>query len=473
MPNDLYPPHLQQSCAHRNQLQEMLARFQQERDLEDDPKRQMRLERDLADTKEKLGQLEQDICQQGLREARQLRLKQSYNKAALILRHLLADGFAQSELQQELAGLEVLEQQQSQIPTLITGLSRLQDKNFKNIRGKVADSLKKVDDSGRYAELLEQVRLCLDSTLSADDFVFWWEYRSERDADDASGHEKAGVAKRIRAGNTVLFLGSGVTDDAAQEGELAQRLAQQAQYDAFAGSLSSIAEYYRLKFNLGTETLLKNMDGILSADMRPVTLYQQLAAIPARLVLISAAYDDWLEQAFLEAGKAFVSLTSIIQQGRHGVGHVLVSFSDDNPEAGVYSKEEISGLKLADYSIIYKIRGTCRARNGVELRHDAIALTESDYFSFARHAEKIIPDYLAGQLLDHALLFIGYRPRHWEDRLLASALLKKREYAREPCYRLVIKGAEPMEEVFWENNNVKRYEMDVRELERYLEGGMA
>lgn len=474
MPDDLFPPHLQQLYTRRSQLQEMLARIQQERDFEDDPKRQVRFERDIADTNGQLRQLEQEICQQGLREARQLRLKQSYARAALILRHLLADGLVCPELPQELAGLEALVRQQGQTPALITGLSRIQDQKLKDIRPAVATALKKVEDNEAYADLVEQVRLLLDkdNDFGAEDFVFWWENLADRNADGSvAGNEKAGVAERIRAGNMVLFLGSGVVGDAVPEADLARQLAQQASYGTFAGSLSSIAEYYWLKPGLGTETLLKRMGSILSADAQTVALYQQLAALSTRLVLISAAYDDLLEQAFMATGKPFVSLTSIIQQGRHGIGHVLVSFSDNNPDAGVYPKEEVSGLKLADYSVIYKIRGTCRVRDGVEFRN-TIALTESDYFSFARHAEKIIPDYLAGQLLNRPLLFIGYRPRHWEDRLLAVALLKKREFAGEPCYRLVTQGMEPMEEVFWDNNNVKRYEMDVRELERYLEGGM-
>ncbi len=474
MSDELFPPPLQQLYAHRSQLLEMLARCQQQHDFEDNPKRAMQLEQDIADAQGKLAQVEAEICQQGLREARQLRLKQSYGKAALILWHLLAEGIACPELQQELVGVEALVQQQAQTPALITGLSRIQDKQFKSIRQAVASTLKKVDGSERHAQLVEQVGALLDSAnaLDVDDFVFWWENAADSHAnDEACDNEKAGVAERIRAGNMVLFLGSGVAGDAAPEADLAQQLAQQAPYEAFAGSLSSIAEYYWLKPGLGTETLLNRMSGILAADAQAVTLYQQLAMLSTRLVLISAAYDDSLEQAFMATGKPFVSLTSIIQQGKHGIGHVLVSFSDNNPDAGVYPKEGISGLKLANYSIIYKIRGTCRARDGVAFRN-TIALTESDYFSFARHAEKIIPDYLAGQLLNRPLLFIGYRPRHWEDRLLASALLKKREFAGEPCYRLVTKGAEPMEDVFWDNNNVKRYDMDVRELERYLQGVM-
>ena len=75
------------------------------------------------------------------------------------------------------------------------------------------------------------------------------------------------------------------------------------------------------------------------------------------------AYDDLLEQAFIAAAKPFVSLTSVIQQGQASAGHVVVSFSDDNAQVGIYPKEAISGLDLGHYSVIYKIKGSCRVIN--------------------------------------------------------------------------------------------------------------
>jgi hypothetical protein len=264
----------------------------------------------------------------------------------------------------------------------------------------------------------------------------------------------------------VLFLGSDVLGGTAQETALAQQLAQLAKYGEFNGSLSAIAEYYRLKLNLGVDKLVDRMGDILPNDPQAVTFYQMLAAQPARLVLISAAYDDLLEQAFRQAGKPFVVLTSIVQQGQYGVGHVQVSFSDNNPEAGIYTKEETSGLDLKRYSIIYKIRGTCRTAQG---ENTPLTLTESDYFSFARYAETMIPNCLASPLLASALLFIGYRPRQWEDRLLVKALLKNRENAREPCFRLAMAGIEPLEDVFWHRRNVRECPMDMQALEGYLQ----
>ena len=469
MSDDLYLQHLQSLEAGRSQLLEGLARLQQQRDLEENVKQQMQQEQAIAEIQLKLRQLNEEIVQHGLREARKYRLKQSYSKALHILRYVAVDNSDHPEMCKALAELEVLEQQSSKVSGLVTKLSCTQNAKLREIRRDVADALKQVDDSNRYRELSAKVAQ-MDGQASIEDFLFWWEFEypmSGNATADFSDEAKIGVAERIRAGNMVLFLGSGVSGMAAQETELANQLAQQAKYADFAGSLSSIAEYYRLKLDSGVDKLLKKMNAILPDDAQAVTFYQILATIPARLVLISAAYDDLLEQAFAQAGKPFVTLTSIIQKDKHEVGHVQVSFSDDNPEAGVYPKERTSELKLENYSIIYKIRGTCRTG------HDdatTLTLTESDYFSFARHAETMIPDCLASPLRN-VLLFIGYHPRQWEDRLLVKALLKKRENARESCFRLVMPNVEPLEDEFWKRRNVQKYPMDVRELERYLQRG--
>lgn len=472
MPDDLFPPHLQQLYARRSQLLERLSRSRQEWDLTDDSKRKMSLERDQAEAEQVLHALEQDICQQGLREVRQRKLKRSYDKALLLAQHLLLDQPDHGELQQEVVELEKLEQQEALADSYAARLLRIVDDRFKVIRPKVMAALR-TDTGRRYQILVQQVDDLLAKQVTAAEFCEWWqETRTEGAVSDFIADEKQGVAERVRQGKVALFLGSGVSGLGAQESELANQLAQLAQYDGFTGSLSSIAEYYRLKFNLGMDKLLARMDEILPNDSQQATLYQTLSQVPARLVLISSAYDDLLEQAFTLAGKPFARLSAMIRKGnKHEVGHVQVEFSDGNAAAGVYTSEQVSTLEktLADYSIIYKMRGTCRSNGNVR---EALTVTESDYFSFAQNTAAILPNYLVAQLGDLGFLFVGYRPRHWEDRLLATVLLKRRR-APEPCFRLVQTGEEPLETVFWQRRSVQPYAMDVQELEQYLVGGMA
>lgn len=469
MPDDLFPLHLQQLYERRSQLLEMLARSRQERDFTDDPKRQLSLEREQVEAEHALHQLEQDIFQQGLREVRQRKLKRSYEQALLLAKHLLLDQPDCGELQAEVVELEKLEQQMALADEYVARLLRIAEAGFKAIRPKVVAALR-TEAGRRYNILVQQIDDLLAQQMTAAEFCEWWqETRSHGAVADFVADEKQGVAGRIRQGKVALFLGSGVAGAGAQETELAAQLARQAPYANFTGSLSSIAEYYRLKPHLGVDRLLENMNAILPDDAQQATLYQALARIPARLVLVSSAYDDLLEQAFIQQGKPFARLSAIIRKGKHEVGKVQVEFSDANPAANVYGSEKVSTLErvLADYSILYKIRGTCRG-NGTA--REALALTESDYFNFAQHTGVILPDYLVAQLGDLGLLFVGYRPRHWEDRLLATVLLKRRQ-APEPCFRLVQAEEEPLETVFWQRRGVQPYAMKVQELEQYLKGG--
>lgn len=476
MSSDLFPPHLHLQAIEerRHQLLEMMSRCQQEHMFASNPKEQMRLERDIAEADTKLRLLELDITQQGLAEVRKCRSKQAYALALQMVNYLLADFPQHPELQVEQTLLQDLERQAIRIPTLITGLSRTQDEQIKAVRIAVATALKKPENSQRYRELVEQVECLLNKSISSSDFLFWWEavFNNTDTTTHGADKEKLGIAQRIRTGSMVLFLGSGVAGNHAQESALAAQLAEQANYTPPSPpSLSAVAEYYRMKLDLGVARLLQNLQAILPQDAQQVGLYQQLAAVSARLILVSAAYDDLLEQAFMAASKPFVSLTSIIQQGQASVGQVVVSFSDDNTQAGVYPKEAISGLDLGRYSVIYKIKGSCRVTQKQTVRTDTLALSENDYFNFARHADKLMPDYLANEFNDKGFLFVGYHPRHWEDRLLASAVLKRRGFANEPCYRLAATGLEPLEEAFWQRSNVTQYAMNLPELEQYLQQG--
>lgn len=287
-------------------------------------------------------------------------------------------------------------------------------------------------------------------------------------------HQYAQIASSIRKGRTVLFLGSAVpslytatTDD---EQVLAGKLAEEIQYQNFSGSLSSIAEYYQLAAGYGRGSLVESLQKFLPQDMPTLQLYASLARIPTQVLLISAAYDNLLEKAFLAAGKPFVEIASIIiPREDYKLGYVVMKYSDREGEH-LCAQEDLSTLDLlATYSVIYKLRGSCdeQRTNGHQAWRDTLTLSESNYFAFAENASKIIPDYLTRQLRDKEFLFIGFSPARWEDRLLAHALLLKRPTYSELCYTLG-KSSDPLQSVFWETRNVRQSDMEFAELDRHL-----
>lgn len=286
----------------------------------------------------------------------------------------------------------------------------------------------------------------------------------------------AALARTILAGDIVLFLGSDIPhlydDHCWGERELAHKLATAIDYKNFEGNLSSIAELYQLRLEYGQKSLITTLNESLPHNPKPFALYNSLAQTPQHLILISSAYDNLLEQSFRLAGKPFVELSSILQRTKdYDVGHVVVNFSNEEDGEIIYPQEELSKLNLLDkYSIIYKMRGTCTLPDKRRsARTDALTLSETNYFTFAENASKIIPDFLTGHLNERAFLFMGFTPRNWEDRLLARVLLEKRRHSNHPCYTLG-EPDDPLQLAYWKKQKVEFSNIDFKELDAHLQG---
>ena len=87
-----------------------------------------------------------------------------------------------------------------------------------------------------------------------------------------------------------------------------------------------------------------------------------------------------------------------------------------------------------------------------------------------RYGKKIIPSYLSRQFRDRGFLFIGFSPNSWEERLLVNTLLKKRQYATEACYSIAstVHKQDKMAAAYWNSCNVREYQANLCDLDRYL-----
>lgn len=422
---------------------------------------QLRLEPQIKNYK----QLLIKRCQQ---EASRLRTNGAYNAAIRKWHEIQSYQADHPDVEKEVNELQMLAVHQEKISLWNKQLSR-----FKELRPIFKDliaTLKQPDSTVFYRTLVEQVEeLLLGADPDVEGFVYWWEAEHEAKSNN-KGVDLPLLAERIKRGEIVLFIGSGLSSLNEDDVNLAGKLAQQIGYPSFYGSLSSIAEYYQLRPEYGQPALLRNLSAQLSTQS--IALYQSLAQVSNPLLIISAAYDNLLEQAFTLAGKRYVELSSIVQRSQdYDIGHVLIRFSDNIEPMRTIPEEDLSKIRFSElgYSIIYKIRGTCsdELKNCQDdTRYDALILSESSYFNFAHYADRIIPTYLARQWRNRGFLFLAYRPKDWEDRLLASALLEKRS-AQEPCYVI---GAcpEPLEQAYWEARNVKQYQVNLADLERCL-----
>lgn len=291
----------------------------------------------------------------------------------------------------------------------------------------------------------------------------------------------AALSRNILAGDIALFLGSNIpqlyNNTYRNERHLARKLAKAIDYENFEDGLPSIAELYQLRLEYGQKSLVDNLLSVLPDDYRLFPLYSSLAQADKHLILISSAYDNLLEQAFLQTGKPFVELSSINQGNNryYEAGHVLAKFSDDASKEAVYLQEDLSKLNLFDhYTIIYKIRGTCTADDSKQqaARTDTLTLSETSYFNVAENARNIIPNFLAANLSSRALLFIGYAPDSWAERLLVRILLEKRVGSQHPCYTLE-EPDDPLQQAYWQKQNVQHYNIDFSQLDAHLQGVLA
>jgi len=319
-------------------------------------------------------------------------------------------------IKSELARLQALVQQQQKSQSAIRQISKIRDAQLRSIAKPLIAALNQPESSPLYADLLEQVEdLLLAGPPDVEGFMLWWEAVFAEQS-SSSRVDLSLLAERIKRGEMVLFIGSGFEDLNESAANLASRLAKQIGYEAFQGSFSSIAEYYQLHPEFGQAALLRNLSSQLPKSA--LALYQSLAKMERPLILISAAYDNWLEASFTQHGKRYVELTSIVKRSQdYDIGHILLHYSDKSVPAEPLHEEALSELALLEqgYSIIYKIRGTCSAdltEAQDDIRHDALTLSESNYFSFARYADRIIPNYLARQWRNRDFLFVAYRPKN-------------------------------------------------------------
>jgi SIR2-like domain len=180
-----------------------------------------------------------------------------------------------------------------------------------------------------------------------------------------------------------------------------------------------------------------------------------------------------LENAFSQSGKKYILISSIIDTtAAYDVGNVLIQYSD-KPEPTALLEEQLSKFKLLEegYSLVYKIRGFLGSdRKQTDLHRAVLTISEGNYFNFVRHMDKLIPNYVIRRVAERGLYFLGYTPRHWEDRLIVNAILNKRRH-RDPSDqpRAISNDPDPFVRAFWKSKGVECYPVDLREFLDTLE----
>ena len=374
-------------------------------------------------------------------------------------------------------------------PTIAIEIQRLTEKRaftnklseyFKKLTGRITDvealfgeisTFLMQRDLAPDSPRLHIIDTFLQEQLSAADFCRSWQALAEkptRPVNDEPNYRA--LIDRIKRGEIVFFLGPEIAClyQSPCHDTIVRTLAEQADYPGFSGSLAALSEYYNIQADYGRSSLVSNLQGLIHRNQTKIPLYENLSRISQPLVLISATYDTFLEDAFQKAGKKYVLLSSVFQSTiDHEIGSILLYYSDGKPAEKFSTTEPLSGLDLLKngYSLIYEVRGfldSIEAESGNRgCNEGALAISESNYFNFARYVDKLIPEYLIRQLAGRGLFFLGFTPRQWDDRLIIDAILDKRHQHRqnEPPSCISPPEEDKFQKAYWESRSVRRYEL--------------
>jgi hypothetical protein len=158
-------------------------------------------------------------------------------------------------------------------------------------------------------------------------------------------------------------------------------------------------------------------------------------------------------------------------------GKLWLQYPGQSREPGLFTPEEISGLKLFDdgYSIIYKIRGhfnladydTPNAHTMGKLDKASPMIFEEEFFTLSKHLEQMIPDHFIRKFSDSGFLFLGYNLDDWQDRLIAYVISKKWQNSKNSFS--VCASPNPYERIFWKSLlSIDLYEVELPEFTEKL-----
>jgi len=301
------------------------------------------------------------------------------------------------------------------------------------------------------------------------------------------------VAHYIAEGELVPLLGAGVNvcDRADAETyeydrnlpsgrELSELLAREYEYPEDRDDredLLRVAQYAqaRLRHSEEEHRLRDSLHRIFRARYGPTSVHRFLASVPARtgthLLALTTNYDDALEQAFEASGEPYtVVFYRAARDGRCWLRH------GGETEAQVIARpERHTGISLDERSVILKVHGAVDRRERRSF-NDSYVISEDHYIDFlaSTRLETLVPKSLLVPLLNSALLFLGYRLKDWNLRVILHELWSTRDFGY-PAWA-VHRGVDEVDAAIWRSRNVMLYDAElcayVEELNARLSDGL-
>lgn len=294
------------------------------------------------------------------------------------------------------------------------------------------------------------------------------------------------IVNAIKEGRLVPFLGPRANLCGHVEGrdweeapyapsdrELAAYLSRSSGMPESAQELVQVSQDIEL---ISSERLLRELHSVLTRNFRATRLHSLLATIPRILretvkspeypLIVTSNYDDVLEQAFNDHNEEY-DLVSYIARGKY---RGKFSHKPHGGEAVPLTKaNEYSALTFDKRAVILKIHG---AVDRQQAAGDGFVITEDHYIDYLVKKDffNLVPSKLTQKLRNDNLLFLGYRLRGWNLRIILRRIWGE-ESLRSKSW--AVEAESDPDDKYWKKRNVEVLNMTlsdfVAEMEKRLD----
>jgi hypothetical protein len=283
------------------------------------------------------------------------------------------------------------------------------------------------------------------------------------------------VAHYLAEGELVPLLGAGVNvcDRGEAEGyeydrnlpsgrELSELLAAEYEYPADRddrADLLRVAQYAqaRLRHSEEEHRLRDSLHRIFRARYGPTSVHRFLAGVPERtgthMLALTTNYDDALEQAFEAAGEPY----SVIFYRASREGRCWLRHGEESEAEVIPRPERHTDVSLRERSVVLKVHGAVDRQERRSF-NDSYVISEDHYIDFlsSTRLETLVPKSLLVPLLNSALLFLGYRLKDWNLRVILHELWSTRDFGY-PAWA-VHRDVDDVDAAIWRSRHVQLHD---------------
>ena len=293
------------------------------------------------------------------------------------------------------------------------------------------------------------------------------------------------VRRSVKGKTLIPFIGMGVYGDGAL-GTFGFSRALTLEAGLCSDEPSSVAtaaQSLELKSADRDDFLPRFRDALVSsAKDHPVPeAYKLICSLDAPLLVVSATYDNLLEEALTKAGKRFVVVAHILNSRDGKLDGRIVVVRPGEPPVHEFMLADAMLLDKPtpplhiDHTkdvIIYKVLGSPFIHDWLPPEHciDTVVVTENDHVRFLSRLDNQytrVPDAFSRSFQTLRLLFLGYTLDVWHYRLVMQVFGRTKH--RRPF--AVRQATSPVEELCWKRVDVDLVPADPDTFARTLAGG--